>query len=136
VSFTSAATGNPAPTVQWQVSTDGGATFSNISGATAATLTFTTTLGDTGKFYRVVFTNTAGSATSTAAKLTVTMIAVDVNGDGVVNCADVAIVKASFGKKTGQPAFDPRADVNKDGVVNVLDLAMVSKQLPQGTTCN
>ena len=27
--FTAAATGNPTPTVQWQVSTDGGATFTN-----------------------------------------------------------------------------------------------------------
>jgi hypothetical protein len=59
----------------------------------------------------------------------------DVNGDGVVNCADLAIVKASFGKKTGQPGFDTRADVNKDGVVNILDLSTVSRQLPAGTAC-
>jgi hypothetical protein len=52
-----------------------------------------------------------------------------------VNCADIAIVKASFGKKTGQPGFDPRADVNGDGIVNVSDLATVSRQLPAGTTC-
>ncbi len=59
----------------------------------------------------------------------------DLNKDGVVNCADMAIVKASFGKKTGQPGFDVRADVNGDGVVNVLDLSFVAKQLPAGTAC-
>jgi len=35
----------------------------------------------------------------------------DLKGGRVVNCLDLAIVKASFGKKTGQPGFDPRADV-------------------------
>ena len=59
----------------------------------------------------------------------------DVNGDGVVNCADLAIVKAAFGKKTGQAGFDPRADVNGDGIVNILDLSTVARQLPVGTTC-
>jgi hypothetical protein len=59
----------------------------------------------------------------------------DRNGDGVVNCVDLDIVKASFGKKIGQTGFDPRADVNGDGVVNVIDLSMVAKQLPAGTVC-
>jgi hypothetical protein len=47
------------------------------------------------------------------------------NDDGQVNGADLAIVKASFGKKLGQPGFDSRADVNKGGVVNILDLRVV-----------
>ena len=59
----------------------------------------------------------------------------DVNGDGQINCADIAIVKASFDKRTGQPGFDPSADVNHDGVVNVLDLAIVSQKLVPGTKC-
>jgi hypothetical protein len=60
----------------------------------------------------------------------------DLNEDGSVGCDDIAIVKASFGKKVGQPGFDPRADVNGDGVVNVLDLSFVARQLPEGTTCH
>jgi uncharacterized protein DUF4038/collagenase-like protein with putative collagen-binding domain/immunoglobulin I-set domain protein len=72
VSFTVAATGNPTPTVQWQVSTDGGATFTNLTGATSATLTFATITLQNGNQYRAVFTNTAGSAKTTAATLTVT----------------------------------------------------------------
>ena len=69
--FTAAATGSPTPTVQWQMSTDGGVTFSNVSGATSATLSFTTASSQNGNQYRAVFTNSAGTATTTAATLTV-----------------------------------------------------------------
>ncbi|HST47479.1 beta strand repeat-containing protein [Jatrophihabitans sp.] len=71
VSFIAAASGFPAPTVQWQRSTDGGANFSNIAGATSTTYTFTAASADNGNKYRAVFTNSTGSATSTAATLTV-----------------------------------------------------------------
>jgi len=71
VSFTAAASGMPAPTVQWQVSNDSGSTWTNISGATTATYAFTAAAGDNEKRYRAVFTNSVGSATSSAAILTV-----------------------------------------------------------------
>ncbi len=67
VTFTAAATGDPTPTVQWQVSTDGGATFTNVPGATTTSLTFTTTLAQSGNQYQAVFTNAANTATTTAA---------------------------------------------------------------------
>ena len=63
-------------------------------------------------------------------------IAGDLNGDGKVDCADLAIVKASFGKRNGQPGYDTRADVIKDGVIDVRDLAFVSQRLPAGTRCS
>jgi Bacterial Ig-like domain (group 3)/Dockerin type I domain len=68
-------------------------------------------------------------------KVNVKTLPGDLNGSGAVSCADLAIVKASFGKKTGQPGFDPRADVNGDGIVNILDLSAVARQLPAGTVC-
>jgi predicted outer membrane repeat protein len=72
-SFTAAATGNPEPTVQWQISTDSGTTWGDINGATSTTYTTgATTLGMNGYQYRAVFTNTQGSADTTAATLTVT----------------------------------------------------------------
>lgn len=71
VTFTAAASGTPAPTVQWQVSTNGGA-FTNISGATSATLSFTADASENGNQYQAVFTNSAGSATTDSATLTVT----------------------------------------------------------------
>jgi hypothetical protein len=59
----------------------------------------------------------------------------DLNGDGKVDCSDLAIVKAAFGTVMGAPGFDPRADVNSDGVVNILDLSIVAKEIPAGTVC-
>ena len=73
VSFNSAASGSPAPTVQWQESTNG-TTWNNITGATTSTLTFTTTAADNNKQYRAVWTNIAGTVTSNAATLTVNPI--------------------------------------------------------------
>src|SRR5260370_25479978 len=49
----------------------GSGTFSNVSGATSTTLSFTTALSQSGNQYRAVFTNSAGTATTTAATLTV-----------------------------------------------------------------
>src|SRR5664279_2600462 len=70
--FTAAATGAPTPTVQWQFSTDGGATFNNVAGATTTTLTVPNVLaGQNGTKFRAVFTNASGSATTTAATMTV-----------------------------------------------------------------
>ena len=65
--FSAAASGNPAPTVQWQVSTDGGATYSDIGGAMSTTFSVTMTLANSGYWYRAVFTNFGGSATSNGA---------------------------------------------------------------------
>jgi alpha-tubulin suppressor-like RCC1 family protein len=70
--FAAAASGFPFPTVQWQVSTDGGVTFSPVPGATDTTLTIAdTTLAENGNEYEAVFTNSLNSATTDAAVLTV-----------------------------------------------------------------
>jgi len=67
--FTAAASGLPAPTVQWQVSTDGGLTFTNITGATSPTLTVVAYEGMNRYHYRAVFTNPYGVAITTDAVL-------------------------------------------------------------------
>jgi hypothetical protein len=59
----------------------------------------------------------------------------DLNLDGKVDCTDLGIVRASFGKKCGQSKFDSRADLNKDCVVDVRDLATVAQRVPAGTRC-
>ncbi|MCX6319669.1 MAG: M12 family metallo-peptidase [Bacteroidetes bacterium] len=72
VSFTAAATGTPAPTFQWQVSTAAVPSFTNIAGATNATLNLAaTTLTDNGNQYRCVITNACGTVNTNAATLTV-----------------------------------------------------------------
>jgi hypothetical protein len=76
VTFTAAASGNPAPTVQWQVSTDFGQTFADISGATSTTYSFTVAPADNNKIFRAVFTNSLGKATTNSALLTVALASV------------------------------------------------------------
>jgi hypothetical protein len=73
LTFTSAASGTPTPTIQWQLSTNGGSTWSNISGATSTTFTSGTLNGfENGWELRAVFTNSVSSATSNAATATET----------------------------------------------------------------
>jgi hypothetical protein len=63
--FEAAASGVPAPTVQWQISTDKGATWSPIAGATSDKLTVANvTVAVSGDEYRALFTNAVGEATS------------------------------------------------------------------------
>ncbi|MBL8331005.1 MAG: hypothetical protein JNJ71_19365 [Rubrivivax sp.] len=70
--FTAAVSGSPTPGLRWQLSTDGGLNFNNISGATALSYTLgATTLTQNGYRFRIVATNSAGSATSPEAVLTV-----------------------------------------------------------------
>jgi alpha-tubulin suppressor-like RCC1 family protein len=70
--LSAAASGIPAPTVQWQVSTNGGSTFSPVSGATSDSLTISSvTLSENGYEYEAVFTNGSGTATTNPATLTV-----------------------------------------------------------------
>lgn len=68
--FTAGAVGRPSPTVQWQLSTDGGTTFNNIGAATSTTYSFTTAAGENGNQYRAAFTNSVGTAYSAPATLT------------------------------------------------------------------
>jgi alpha-tubulin suppressor-like RCC1 family protein len=73
--FESAASGSPAPTVRWEVSTSGGATWSAVPGGTANKLTIaSTSTSENGDQLRATFTNTAGHATSNAATLAVHQI--------------------------------------------------------------
>jgi large repetitive protein len=117
VTFTAAATGNPVPTVQWQVSTDGGSTFNNIAGATSTTYSFTTTSGDNGYEYQVVFTNSQNSATTTAATLTVTTA---LTGPVVTNNPTSTSIPAGqtatfTAAATGNPAPTVQWQVSTDG---------------------
>jgi len=82
--FTAAGSGDPIPTVQWQVSTDHGTTWADVPGETNASLTVTKpTVSQSGSQYRAVFTNECGgtqSATSNAATLTVDQKELTVSG--------------------------------------------------------
>ncbi|HQR69970.1 MAG TPA: hypothetical protein PLE54_05160 [Burkholderiaceae bacterium] len=74
-SFTVAVTGTPAPTLQWQFSTDAGTTWNNVTNGTGTTdasyKTAATTTSMSGWRYRALATSGAGATPSTAATLTV-----------------------------------------------------------------
>lgn len=71
-SFEAAASGHPTPTIQWEISTNEGSTWSPVAGATENKLTIASTkASENGDEYRAVFTNVAGKATTGAALLTV-----------------------------------------------------------------
>ncbi len=121
--FSVTVTGTPTPTYQWQLSTDGGATFANINGATSRTYTTAaTSVGDNAKQFRLVATNSSGTATSNAAMLAVTAGSLPgmatakgvvigaaalcaLQPDATVSCW--GLNSGQFGNGTGTPSFSP-----------------------------
>ncbi len=109
VSFTAAANGSPPPTVQWQVSRNGGATFSDLSGATSTTLTLAPADEQDGNLYRAVFSNPGGTATTRAALLTVSSqfssisgtVFNDLNGDGIQESGEPGLAGRTVYLDTG-----------------------------------
>jgi hypothetical protein len=119
--FVAAASGDPTPTVQWEVSTNGGGTWASLSGQTSTTLNVTPTAiaGFNGNQYRAVFTNSCSpsTATSNAATLTVSKAATTttltssdadnttVFGESVTFTATVAVTAPGAGTPTGNVQF-------------------------------
>ncbi len=69
------ATASPAgAALQWQVSADGGTSFTDLTGERGATLSVTPQPQQSGEQYRAVFTDPIGVATTDPATLTVTTI--------------------------------------------------------------
>jgi subtilisin family serine protease len=124
--FSAAASGNPTPTVQWQVSTDGGSTWGNVGGAISTTLTIDNpTVSQSGSQYKAVFTNNCGgssSSTTTAATLTVTPANATCTVSGYSGVYDAASHGAS-GSCSGIGGED----------AGTLDLGDTFKNVPGGT---
>ena len=77
VTFTAVASGNPAPTYQWRKNSV------NIPGATGSSYTISGVVPNDAGNYTVVATNSAGTATSNAAVLSVAgALDIDFNADG------------------------------------------------------
>jgi hypothetical protein len=132
-SFTAAANGDPAPTVQWQVSEDDGSTWSDIEGATGSRLTLKSVkIGQSGNQYRAVFTNNLGSAPTDTATLTVTSSGGGGGGGGGGGSTSTSVPTDLFGRTSS-------LTVNSSGVVQGAFTAAstdgtLSLTVPAGTT--
>jgi subtilisin-like proprotein convertase family protein len=87
-SFTCVATATGGVTYQWQVSTNGGGTWTDVPGATAGTYTFTAALAQNGNLFRCVVT---GSCAPTATSLSATLSVVAASMGGTVNPANTPV---------------------------------------------
>ncbi len=118
--FAVAASGIPAPSYQWQVSTDGGNTWNNVSGniyagATTANLTITNaTTAQLGYQYQAVLTNFAGTTTTAPVPLVV----------GTSNAQLTWLQNNFTSAQLGQPFIvGDAADPAGDGIPNLLKYA-------------
>jgi hypothetical protein len=102
-SFAVVATG----TYQWQVSTAAVPTFTNIGGATSATLTLTAvTAGMSGNQYRCIVTGQCGSSTSNPATLTVNVApTVTTNPTAQSVCSGNTATFTAAGSGTPAPTY-------------------------------
>jgi hypothetical protein len=55
----------------------------------------------------------------------------DINGDGIVDLHDLAIVAAAYGSRPGDPNWNPLADILGDGVVDMRDFQIVVSEYGQ-----
>ena len=87
----------------------------------------------------VTATSASNSAIQNFAVLTSSVVKAkvtgDVTGDGVVNCGDLNLIRASFGSQTGSRSFNPDVDVDINGTIDIRDLAFVARRVPAGTVC-
>lgn len=97
VSFTAAA--QSSFSVQWQVKTNGGSSFVNISGATNTTLTVSAVVTNSGNQYQAVFSSVAGSTSTSAATLTVNAVPV-----ATITTNSIGVLAYSSGDTATGPA--------------------------------
>ena len=113
--------------------------FSNLNpeGYNTGTLRLngTPSSSDVGKHVITLSASNGVAAVKQTFTLNIAAVLGDVNGDGVVSCTDLDLVKASLDKYRGEAGYNPAADITNDGVVNVKDLALVARNVPNGTVC-
>ncbi len=127
--FTAAATGTPTPSVQWELSSNGGGSWSAVAGASTTSYSFTASAGENGYEYRAVFTNSAGSVATASATLTVTTSPAEAPQITTQPSSKTVAVdrSASFSAAaTGSPTPSVQWEVSKDGGNSWSDVAGAS----------
>lgn len=109
-----AATGTPAPSVQWQSRPPGATWFADVAGATASQLPVEATVADDGTEYRAVFANDTGGADPRPVGTVASDVAtLDVSAapSVAVQPADVAAIEGDAALLKMLPAGHPAPDV-------------------------
>ncbi|HEU4889872.1 MAG TPA: RHS repeat-associated core domain-containing protein [Thermoanaerobaculia bacterium] len=123
-------TASAATSYQWQSSNDG-ASWIDVVGATSRTLTVTPTAPT---HYRVIASNSAASTSSDAATITPTALGIepqsgirygDVTNDGSVDDADVASLRATLAGLQPLGVPQPVADLDGNGSLDAVDLSLL-----------
>jgi hypothetical protein len=120
VTFTAAARGFPAPSVQWLVLPRGGTQFQPVSNNLSVdpnSLTLVALAADDGNQYEAVFTSSAGSVTTAPARLTVSGAAptIDVNGSPLSQSVAAGATVRFTASASGSPAPAVQWQVSVDG---------------------
>jgi endoglucanase len=120
------------PMVSGDVSIDGDASIDN--NPTFSLDTMTVTLSQVTDVQNMTVTVSDLNGTSGTATVGFGILRGDVDGDGKVTSADVALIRSATGSQTGQAAFNPRCDLNEDGWItskdSVLERNAMNHQLP------
>lgn len=130
VSFQISAT--DALTYQWQVSTDGGSNWSNVSGATSQNYSFTASVSQNGYYYRCVASNDFGDDTSSNAILSVAA------ASGLIAVDDLAVAVITDSQCdlswTDQSSGETAYQVYRDGTLIHTTAANASSYSDTGAT--
>lgn len=112
--FEATATGVPSVSIQWEVSTNAGANWTPIPEAVYSELAIPSTQGSySGREYRAVFSNSAGTAISNAATLTVEArpsVTEQPNAETVLVGASATFKAAAVGLPTPTVQWEDSAD--------------------------
>jgi hypothetical protein len=116
----------PAANFQWQISTDGGSSWSDIDGETLPAYTVQeVSLDDDGNQYRVVASNSEGEVTSNAATLSVTPDTTPPEVTGVeVGIIDPNVLTLTFSEGLEESSAEDPANysLNNDATVQSAEL--------------
>jgi uncharacterized protein YfaS (alpha-2-macroglobulin family) len=55
------------------------------------------------------------------------VLSTDINGDGIVNILDLALVAKAWNTRPGDPKWNPRCDLDGNGLINILDIVPVAR---------
>ncbi len=117
-----------SPVYQWQVSTDGGITYTDITGATNSSLTLNSiTASMNNNHYRVVVTNSCPSSSTSEAAILVATIPASINAQPVAQTACVG-ANALFTVNASGSTNNYQWQVSTDGGVTFSNISGATNQ--------